>query len=94
MTTSDRAYRDLYYDDPVVQAEFERLVQRIRDAEQARKPVGVRQAQAELGAETGRQSHADYEAAEDAYIAAGNAIARAQREADAFLQLHRNYKSR
>src|SRR5881397_2332461 len=44
---SDRAYRDLYYEEPHVQAEFERLVQRIRDAERAREPIGSRQRQAE-----------------------------------------------
>lgn len=93
MTTSDRAYRDLYFEDPVVQAEFERLVQRVRDAELARKPAGVRHDQAELGVETGRESEAEYEDADKAYVAAGNAIARAQREVDAFLQIHRNYKS-
>ena len=35
---SDRAYLGIRYDDPSIQAEFERLRQAIRDAEQARAP--------------------------------------------------------
>jgi hypothetical protein len=91
---SDRAYRDLYYEEPHVQAEFERLVQRIRDAERAREPIGSRQQQAERAVETGRMSEAEYRSADDAYIAANNAIAAAQRAVDAFLQTHKNYRTR
>ena len=50
---SDRAYRGIYYDQPHVQAEFERLGQRIRDAEQARAPSGARRRQAEREVESG-----------------------------------------
>ena len=91
---SERAYRDLYYEEPHVQAEFERLVQRIRDAERAREPIGTRHRQAEWAVETGAMSDADYRSADDAYIAASNAIAAAQRAVDAFLQTHRNYRTR
>jgi hypothetical protein len=91
---SDRVYRDLYYEEPHVQAEFERLVQRIRDAERAREPIGSRQRQAEREAEAGKMSEAEYRSADDAYIAANNAIAAAQRAVDAFLQTHKNYRSR
>jgi hypothetical protein len=91
---SDRAYRDLYYDEPHVQAEFERLVQRIRDAEKAREPLGSRHRQAERAAESGAMSDADYRSSEDAYTAASNVIAAAQRAVDQFLQQNRNYKSR
>jgi hypothetical protein len=94
MSTSDQAYRGIYYDEPHVQAEFERLVQRVRDAEQAREPVGSRHRQAERGLETGAISDAEYRSADDAYIAAGNAIAAAQREVDKFLQANRNYRTR
>jgi hypothetical protein len=91
---SDRAYRDLYYEDPHVQAEFERLVQRIRDAERAREPIGARHRQAERAQETGAISDAEYRSADDAYIAANNAIAAAQRAVDEFLHTHRNYRVR
>jgi hypothetical protein len=93
-TMSDRAYRDLYYDEPHVQAEFERLVQRVRDADRAREPLGSKHRQAERAMETGAMSEAEYRSAEDAYIAAGNAIAAAQRAVDAFLQQNRNYRVR
>ncbi len=91
---SDRAYRDLYYDEPHVQAEFERLVQRVRDADRAREPIGSKHRQAERDMETGALSEAEYRSADAAYIAAGNAIAAAQRAVDAFLQQNRNYKTR
>jgi hypothetical protein len=91
---SDQAYRDLYFDEPHVQAEFERLVQAIRDAERARAPIGERHRQAERGAETGAVSDADYRSAEDKYIAASNKIAAAQRAVDKFLQANRNYRVR
>jgi hypothetical protein len=91
---SDRAYRDLYFDEPHVQAQFERLVQAIRDAEQARAPIGQRQQHAERGAETGAVSDAEYRSAEDEYIAASNKIASAQRAVDKFLQDNRNYRVR
>jgi hypothetical protein len=91
---SDRAYRDLYYEDSYVQAEFERLVQRIRDAERAREPIGAQHRQAERAVESGAMSDAAYRSADDAYIAANNAIAAAQRAVDKFLQTHRNYRVR
>jgi hypothetical protein len=91
---SDRAYRDLYFEEPHVQAEFERLVQRIRDAEKAREPIGTRHRQAEHAVETGAMSDAEYRSADREYIAANNAIAAAQRAVDAFLHQNRNYKTR
>jgi hypothetical protein len=94
MSTSDQAYRGIYYDEPHIQAEFERLVQRIRDAERAREPVGNRHRQAERNLETGAISDVEYRSADDAYIAAGNAIAAAQRAVDKFLQTNRNYRTR
>lgn len=89
---SDRAYRGIHYDEPHVQAEFERLVQQIRAAEQARAPIAARHKQAERDVEAGRLSYAQFRTIDDAYIAANNAIAAAQRAVDAFLQLHRNYR--
>jgi hypothetical protein len=91
---SDRAYRDLYFEEPHVQAEYERLVQRIRDAERAREPISARHRQAEQAMETGAISGADFRSVDDAYIAANNAIAAAQRAVDAFLRTHRNYRTR
>ncbi len=91
---SDRAYRDLFYDDPYVQAEFEKLVQRVREAEQAREPLGSRQRQAERDSDAGKMSDKDYRSIEDEYTAASNAIAAAQRAVDAFLHENRNYRSR
>jgi hypothetical protein len=91
---SDRAYRGIYYDDPYVQAEFERLVQGVRDAEQARAPIGQGQRKAEREEEEGRISGAQFRSADQAYIAANNAIAAAQRAVDDFLRANKNYRTR
>ena len=90
MSTFDKPYRNLYYDEPVVQAEFEQMVQRIRDAEQARVPAASRQREVEEGS----ASNKEYRTADDAFIAANNAIAAAQRAVDDFLAVHRNYRVR
>ncbi|HEX9372688.1 MAG TPA: hypothetical protein VF897_16875 [Roseiflexaceae bacterium] len=90
---SDRAYRGIHYDDARVQAEFERLVQRIREAEQARAPIAERHRQAERDMEDGRLSDAQFRSVDDAYIAANNAIAAAQHVVDAFLHQHRDYRT-
>ncbi len=50
---SDKVYRGIHYDEPHVQAEFERLVQRIRDAERDRAPSADRQRTAAREAEAG-----------------------------------------
>jgi len=91
---SDRAYRGIYYDDPYVQAEFQRLVQGIIAAEQARAPIAERHRKAERDEESGAMSDRQFRSVDDEYIAANNAIAAAQRAADDFLRRNPNYKSR
>jgi hypothetical protein len=90
---SDKAYRGIYYDEPHVQAEFERLVQCVRDAERARAPFADRQRTAAREAEAGAISDKQYQAADAAFIAANNAIAAAQRAVDDFLRANKNYRS-
>ena len=91
---SDKAYRDIYYDEPHVQAEFERLVQRIRDAERDRAPLAERQRTAAREVEAGKISDQQYLSADAAFIAANNKIAAAQRAVDEFLRANKNYKTR
>ena len=91
---SDKAYHGIYYDEPHVQAEFERLVQRIRDAERDRGPIAERQRTAARESEAGAISDKQFRSADAAFIAANNTIAAAQRAADAFLQANKNYKTR
>jgi hypothetical protein len=90
---SDRAYRGIHYDDPRVQAEFERLVQQIRDAEQARAPIAERHRKAERDAESGAISDTHFRSVDHEYIGANNAIAAAQRAADDFLRRNHNYRT-
>jgi hypothetical protein len=91
---SDKAYRGIFYDEPHVQAEFERLVQGIHEAERARAPLADRQRTAAREAEAGAISDKQFQSADAAFIAANNAIAAAQRAVDAFLQANKNYKTR
>lgn len=90
---SDRAYQGIHFDDPSVQAEFERLVQRVVDAEHAREPVAARHRQAERDVDDGRLSDGQFQPIDRSYIAANNAIAAAQHAVDAFLQQHRDYRA-
>jgi hypothetical protein len=91
---SDKAYRDIYYDEPHVQAAFERLVQRIRDAEGDRAPLAERQRTAAREAEAGKITDKQFQSADAAFIAANNKIAAAQRAVDEFLRANKNYKTR
>lgn len=91
---SDKAYRGIYYDEPHVQAEYERLVQRIRDAEAARAPLADQQRTAAREAEAGKISDKQFQSADAAFIAANNKIAAAQRAVDEFLRANKNYKTR
>src|SRR5262245_52980409 len=90
----DRMYRDFYYEEPHVQREYERLLQRLRDAEAARRPIGQQHRQAERANEAGAISEKSYRDSEDAYIGANNAIAEAKRAVEAFLNRNGNYKIR
>lgn len=88
---SDRSYRRIRYDNPKVQAQFEQLVQNVRDAEQARAPIAQQHRQAEDADERGAASNAAFQSADKAYIAANNVIAAAQHAIEAFLSANPNY---
>lgn len=90
---STRAYQGIHYDDPRVQAEFERLLQAVVAAEQARAPIAERHRRAERDAEDGALGDAQFKAIDSAYIAANNAIAAAQRAVDEFLHANHNYRA-
>src|SRR5512132_2271920 len=94
MSTSDQAYRGIYYDEPHVQAEFERLVQRIRDAERDRAPLADRQRTAAREAEAGTISDKQFQSADAALSAAYHAISAAALSGVAFLQVNKNDRGR
>lgn len=89
---SNTSYRDIHFDEPAVQRQFEQLVQSIRDAEQARAPIAERHRAAERANEQGDMSDADFRVIDREYISANNQIAAAQRAVEAFLNTHRNYQ--
>lgn len=86
-------YRGISFDDPATQAQFEQLVQRVREAEMARQPIADQHRTAEYDEERGAISQQQYRQIDQAYIAANNAIAAAQHAVDAFLASHTNYRN-
>ncbi len=84
-------YRKIRFDDPLVQAQYDHLLQRIAEAEQARAPIAERHRNAERSVEDGSLSDEQFDAVDHEYIAANNTIAAAQRAVEDFLSVHRNY---
>lgn len=87
-----REYRGIRYDNPNVQAQFERLLEAVVAAEREREPIAKRHRLIEQDADSGVGSDANFRAVDDAFIAANNKIATAKRVVDAFLQQNRNYQ--
>ncbi len=85
-------YKGIRYDQPRLQAEFERLLAEIEAAERARAPYKQRFEEAERNLDVGATSRNDFEAAEDRYIAANNKLAATIRAADQFLARYKNYR--
>ncbi len=85
-------YQGIRYDDPRLQAEFERLLAQVEAAERARAPLRERFNQAEHEREMGNLSRDEFETIEDQYIGANNKIAAAQRAVDRFLGTYKNYR--
>jgi outer membrane protein TolC len=87
-----KEYAGIRYDDPQLQAEFERLLGEVAAAERARAPFAQQFQEAERQREAGRIASTQFEAAEDKYIGANNNIARAKRAVDQFLGQYKNYR--
>ncbi len=85
-------YRGIHYDDPRLQAEFERLLAEVDAAERARAPSKQRFEEAERDLDVGAVSRKEFESAENRYIAANNKLAAALRAVDQFLGRYKNYR--
>lgn len=85
-------YERIRYDDPSLQAEFQRLVEEIATVERARAPIQQRHRQAEEGREAGDLPESQFRAIDDQYIAANNKIAAAKKKADEFLGRFKNFR--
>lgn len=85
-------YKGIRYDDPRLQAEFERLLAGVEAAERARAPYKQHLEEAERNVDVGAISRKEFQAAEDRYIAANNKIAAALRAVDQFLGRYKNYR--
>jgi predicted RNase H-like nuclease (RuvC/YqgF family) len=87
-----REYQGIRYDDPRLQAEFERLLAEVEAAERARAPLKQQFFEAERQRESGNLSGREFEATENRFISANNKIAAAKRKVDQFLGRNKNYR--
>ncbi len=87
-----KEYQGIRYDDPGLQAEFERLLSEVEAAERARMPYKQQFEEAERARDDGAISRSQFESAEDKYIGTNNNIARAKRAVDRFLGQYKNYR--
>lgn len=85
-------YEGIRYEDPRVQAEFQRLLEDVAAAERAREPVQQRHRQAESERDVGAITEKQYREADDQFISANNTIARALKKVDEFLQRNKDYR--
>jgi|GEM_PF-2339385 len=84
-------YEGIRYDDPHLQAEFQRLVEEVAAAERTRAPIQQRHRQAEQEREAGDMSDSQFRAVDDQFISANNKIAAAKRKVEEFLGRHKHY---
>jgi len=84
-------YEGIRYDDPHLQAEFQRLVEEVAAAEHTRAPIQQRHRQAEQEREAGDMSDSQFRAVDDQFISANNKIAAAKRKVEEFLGRHKHY---
>lgn len=92
MTSAE--YRGIYFEEPHLQAEFERLLQAVTEAERQREPLAERHRKAERQLDDQDISFGQFREVDDQYIAANNKIAAAKRTVNNFLNVNRNYKTR
>ncbi len=85
-------YDGIRYDDPRLQAEFQRLVEAVAASERARRPIQQRHQEVERAREDGAISDTEFRAVDDQYIAANNKIAAAMRKVDEFLGRNKDYR--
>ena len=85
-------YENIRYDDPSLQAEFQRLVEDIAAAERARAPIQQRHREAEAAQDVGKVSDSEFRSIDSQYISANNRIAAAKKKADEFLGRFKNYR--
>jgi hypothetical protein len=85
-------YEGIRYDDPMLQAEFQRLIEEVAAAERARGPIQQQHRQAEEGRDAGDVSDSQFRSVDQQYIAANNKIAAAMKKVDEFLGRNKNYR--
>jgi outer membrane protein TolC len=85
-------YERIRYDDPGLQAEFQRLVEAVAAAERARAPIQDQHRKAESDMDTGVVSESDFRSIDRQFIQANNTIAAAKKKVDEFLGRYKNYR--
>ena len=85
-------YEGIRFDDPTLQAEFQRLIEEVAAAERARAPIQQQHRQAEEGRDSGNMSDSQFRSVDQQYISANNKIAAAMKKVDEFLGRNKNYR--
>lgn len=85
-------YEGIRYDDPMLQTEFQRLVEEVAAAELARAPIQQQHHQAEEGRDGGNVSDSQFRSVDQQFISANNKIAAAKKKVDEFLGRNKNYR--
>lgn len=85
-------YEGIRYDDPMLQTEFQRLVEEVAAAERARTPIQQQHRQAEEGRDAGAVSDSQFRSVDQQFLSANNKIAAAKKKVDEFLGRNKNYR--
>ena len=85
-------YERIRYDDPSLQAEFQRLIEEVAATERARAPLQEQHRKAEADMDTGVVSEPEFRAIDSQYIKANNRIAAAKKKVEEFLGRYKNYR--
>lgn len=85
-------YERIRYDDPGLQAEFQRLIQEVAAAEHARAPIQEQHRKAESDMDTGAASESDFRSLDRQFIQANNTIAAAKKKVEEFLGRYKNFR--
>ena len=85
-------YERIRYNDPTLQAEFQRLIEEMAAAERAREPIQEQHRKAESDMDTGVVKESEFRAIDSQYIKANNRIAAARKKIEEFLGRYKNYR--
>ncbi len=84
-------YENIRYDDPLLQAELQKLIEEVAVAERARSPLQAQHRQAEADQDVGTITEEEFRDIDSRFISANNRIAAAMKKVDDFLGRYKNF---